>query len=265
MNLDLITESVKELAIETGSFIKKERLHFENDKVEKKGAHDYVSYVDKESESKLVDGLSKILPDAAFLTEEGTGITSNLSSDIEWVIDPLDGTTNFIHNNAPFNVSIALRQRTDKKLLVGVVYECCRNELFWANAESYSYLNGRCIKVSKTNTLDDSFIGLGFPYNAEECKPQVLSYIERLYGNVSGLRVMGSAACELCYVACGRFDGRIESRLKPWDISAGALILQRAGGRLSDFSGGEDWKEGVEVLATNGHIHEELVQRISES
>lgn len=262
MDLNLTTEKVKELALSVGQFITDERQNFERSSIEKKGAHDYVSYVDKESERRIVNGLRQILPEAGFLTEEGTCGKNDNGTDLEWVVDPLDGTTNFIHNHAPFNVSIALRQKKDKKLLIGVVYECCRKELFWANAESDAFMNGKKIHVTDVNTLDDSFVILGLPYNAEANKPTILRTMDRLYGNVAGLRIIGSAACEFCYIACGRCEARMEASLKPWDISAGALILMRAGGKVTDFSGGDNWRDGKEVLATNGLIHEQFLSAI---
>ena len=258
MDLKQLTEEVKALALEAGAFLSHERKSFQIDKVEKKAAHDYVSYVDKESEKLIVKRLKELLPQAGFITEEGTGIQRG--EELCWVVDPLDGTTNFIHNNAPYCVSIALRNT--QEMLLGVVYECCRNEMFWAYKGSKAYLNDTEIHVSSVNELDDSFIELGFPYNAEKFRPFVLSLIEQLYGHVAGLRLMGSAASELCYIAAGRFEARVEGLLGPWDIAAGALILQQAGGKITDFTGGENYFSGKQVLATNGKIHKEMLKMI---
>ena len=149
LNLTHITEEVKKIALEAGKFLLAERQHFELDKIEQKGAHDYVSYVDKNSENLIVSRLKSLLPEAGFIAEEGTG--SLEEQEFCWVVDPLDGTSNFIHNNAPFCVSIALRNKNE--ILVGVVYECTRNELFWANKESKSYMNGKEITVSQQSNM----------------------------------------------------------------------------------------------------------------
>ena len=173
-------------------------------------------------------------------------------------MDPLDGTTNFIHNNAPYCISIALRNR--EELLVGVVYEVCRNELYWTYKGSPSYLNGREIHVSDVADMDEAFVALGFPYNFQSYKPLAEHIVHKLYGNVGGLRLQGAAAAELCYVAAGRFEARIEGFLGPWDIAAGSIILMNAGGKVTDYSGGENFYNGHEVLATNGKLHNEFLK-----
>jgi myo-inositol-1(or 4)-monophosphatase len=260
INLEELTKQVRVLAMETGKFLKKERTHFQREKVQEKNAHDYVSYVDKESERRIVARLQELLPEAGFIAEEGSG--SLTTEEYCWVVDPLDGTTNFIHNNAPFCVSIALRNR--EEILLGVVYEVCRNECFWAWKGSAAYLNGEEIHVTNINNLDQSFIELGFPYDAERFRPIITRLIERLYGRVGGLRLMGSAAVELCYIAAGRFEARFEGLLGPWDIAAGSIILTQAGGKITDFSGGDSFYSGHEVLATNGQIHEQMLKIIAE-
>lgn len=255
IDLQTITHEVKRIALEAGAFLKTECDAFDSTKVEKKHAHDYVSYVDKESERRIVAELHKLLPEAGFVAEEGSG--SLQSEEYCWLVDPLDGTTNFIHGNAPFCVSIALRNRTE--LLVGVVYEVCRDELFWTHKGESSYLNNTPIHVSQVSDLTDSFIALGLPYNSEAYRPMAEHLIQTLYGRVGGLRVQGAAAVELCYVAAGRFDARIEAYLGPWDIAAGTLILMNAGGQVTDFEGGNDFYAGHQVLATNGRLHTALM------
>lgn len=256
MELDKLTEEVKKLALETGAYVREERAAFTSDKVEQKGSHDYVSYVDKTSEHRIVERLRQLCPEAGFITEEAG--TSYDDQPYCWVVDPLDGTTNFIHDNAPYCISIALRDRDE--ILIGVVYECVRKELFWAYKGSKAFLNGKEIHVSMQASLDQSFIELGLPYRAEVFGPFITKVISQLYGSVGGLRVIGAAACELCYIAAGRFEGRIEGLLGPWDIAAGSLILKQAGGMLTDFSGSPDCLDAREVLASNGKIHDELVK-----
>lgn len=261
MDLTLLTEKVRAVAIEAGAFIREERKKFDWNAVEKKHAHDYVSYVDKESEKRLVSSLNELLPEASFIAEEGS-VPQNENAPYCWLVDPLDGTTNFIHNNAPYCVSIALRDQ--KELLLGVVYEITHDECYWTCKGSASYLNGNKIHVSQVNALEDAFIALGFPYASDAYKPIAIHLVDRLYGYVGGLRLMGAAAVELCYVAAGRFEARIEAFLGPWDIAAGALILQNAGGQVTDFKGGNTYHSGRQVLASNGKTHTELLNILGE-
>ena len=239
MELDLayLCKEVREIARASATFLKEERRKFDWNLVEEKSAHNYVSYVDKESERQIIEALSTLLPEAGFIAEEGSG--SLTDEEYCWVIDPLDGTSNYIHDIAPYCVSIALRNR--KELLLGVVYE--------------AYLDGNEIHVSDVSVLDNAFIALGFPYNSDAYRPVAAHLVDRLYGFAGGTRLMGSAAAELCYVAAGRFDARIEAFLGPWDVAAGALILLQAGGKISDFNGGENWASGEQVVASNGKVH----------
>lgn len=258
MDLRKITCEVKKIALETGAFLRVEREAFDASKVEKKHAHDYVSYVDRESERLIVGKLHELLPEAGFIAEEGSGGLQ--AEEYCWLVDPLDGTTNFIHSNAPYCISIALRDR--KELLVGVVYEVCRDELYWTCKGEASYLNDRPIRVSQVSELTDAFIALGLPYNSDAYRPMAEQLLHALYGHVGGLRIQGAAAVELCYVASGRFDARVEAFLGPWDIAAGALILMNAGGQVTDFGGSDDFYSGHQVLATNGKLHQALIDVI---
>lgn len=256
LDLEKITEKVRQLAIEAGAFLREERVNFNRDRVEEKNSHDYVSYVDKESERRVVARLSELIPEAGFIAEEGSG--SHGEEEYFWLVDPLDGTTNYIHNNAPYCVSIALRSKTE--LLIGVVYEVCRDECFWAWKGSKAYLNGNEIHVSDVDVMDAAFIALGFPYNSKEYKPMALHIVQELYGKAGGLRLQGAAAAEICYIAAGRFEARIEAFLGPWDIAAGTLILMQAGGKVTDFDGGDTFYSGHQVLASNGKLHNQLLE-----
>lgn len=256
MDLDFLTEEVKKLARQTGEFLKKERLSFDRSRVEQKAAHDYVSYVDKASEKRIVERLHELLPEAGFIAEEGSG--SLEEQEYCWVVDPLDGTSNYIHDCMPYCVSIALRNR--EEILLGVVYECGREELFWANKDSRAYLNGKEIYVSDQSLLDQSFIELGFPYKAENYRSFALGLIQDLYGHVGGLRLMGAAAAEICYIAAGRFEARVEAFIGPWDIAAGYIILKQAGGKMTGFDGNPDCLGAKEVFASNGKVHEDLLK-----
>lgn len=256
LNLENLCTEVQQIARTAGAFLRDERRKFNRGRVEEKSAHNYVSYVDKESERRLIEQLSALLPGSGFIAEEGTG--SLAGEEYCWLVDPLDGTSNYIHNIAPYCVSIALRNR--EELLLGVVYEVCRDECFYAWKGSKAYLNGEEIHVSDIAVLDKTFIALGFPYDSDRYRPVALKLVDRLYGFAGGTRLMGAAAAELCYVACGRFEARIEAYLGPWDVAAGGLILMQAGGKLTDFSGGDTWPSAEQVVASNGAIHETILE-----
>lgn len=268
MDLKIITEQVKALAIEVGAFIRQQREEFDVDRVVMKASHDYVSYVDKEAEARIVAGLKKIMPEAGFVTEEGTSVDSRderaimeAGKEYCWVVDPLDGTTNFIHGMAPYCVCIALRDANE--VLLGAVYEVVNDELFWACKGMGAYCNDKPIKVSGTQTLNQSLVVLGLPYDVDRCNGFYRTLSGELYGNVASIRNLGSAEAELCYVACGRIDAYVEPCIYPWDVAAGGVIIREAGGKVSDYSG-EDmlWEQGREVLATNGTIHSELLNTV---
>ena len=259
LDLEKITLNVREIALRAGAFLRNERSGFDRSKVEKKNAHDYVSYVDKESERRIVAQLRELLPEAGFIAEEGSG--SLTTENYCWLVDPLDGTTNFIHNNAPYCVSIALRNK--EELLVGVVYEVCRDELYWTYKGAPSYLNNKEIHVSDVSDMDEAFVALGFPYDSQKYKPLAEHIVHELYGNVGGMRLQGAAAAELCYVAAGRFEARIEGLLGPWDIAAGSIILMNAGGKVTDYSGGGDFYSGREAQKEFEELLTAIIARIS--
>ena len=255
-DLEYLCTEVRQIARKAGAFLRDERQKFDRERVEEKSAHNYVSYVDKESERRLVEQLSALLPGAGFIAEEGSG--SLTDEDYCWVIDPLDGTSNYIHDMAPYSVSIALRNK--EELLLGVVYEVCRNECFYAWKGSKAYLDGKEIRVTDVAVLDKAFVALGFPYDSDNYRLVAQRLVDRLYGYAGGTRLLGSASAELCYVACGRFDARIEGYLGPWDVAAGGLILMQAGGRLTDFAGGDTWPSAEQVVASNGVIHDTVLR-----
>ena len=199
-DLEYLCAEVRQIARKAGAFLCDERQKFDQERVEEKSAHNYVSYVDKESERRLIEQLSTLLPGAGFIAEEGSG--SLTDEEYCWVIDPLDGTSNYIHDMAPYSVSIALRDK--EELLLGVVYEVCRNECFYAWKGSKAYLDGKEIRVTDVAVLDKAFVALGFPYDSDHYRPVAQKLVDRLYGYAGGTRLLGSAAAELCYVACGR-------------------------------------------------------------
>jgi len=255
-----ITERVIELSKEVASYIEKESLDFSLDTVETKSKNDFVSYVDQEAERQLVRVLKEIMPEAGFVTEEGTAVEHG--EDYLWIIDPLDGTTNFIHASTPYAISIALTYKQEP--VVGVIYEITRNEIFYAWKGSKAYLNGKEIQVSRTDKLSEALIVCGRPHHYMDRYPELLNSVDYFMKNTHGLRLSGSAASDLAYVACGRYDGRFEFNLKPWDIAAGVLIIQQAGGFISDFKGGNNYFKNGSVLASNKGIFEEFKTVIGE-
>lgn len=258
-NLETLTRLVCEIAREAGSYIKKERAGFSTDKVERKHAHDYVSYVDKNSEQMIVASLRKLLPEAGFITEEGSA--GHTDEQYVWVVDPLDGTTNFIHGFAPYAVSIALCK--GRQIVMGVVYEIVADECFYAWHNGGAWVNGQRLHVG-TSAINDALLCLQLPYNSDAYKPVIKKLIDRFYGNVGSIRMIGSAAIALCYVAAGRLDAYAERYIGQWDYMAGALIVMEAGGKVSDYDGADYFMEGDSIVATNGVVHEDLLTTIRE-
>lgn len=257
-NLKDLAASVCRIARETGQFLKAERKNFRQEAVQTKHAHDYVSYVDRESERRIVAALRTLLPEAGFITEEGSA--DYRDEPYCWVVDPLDGTTNYIHDNAPYCVSIALRDRDS--LLLGVVYDPCRDECFYAWQGGGAYLDGVPLHVSAVQRLEDAFVVVELPYNAEQYAPTGEHLIHRLYGRVAGIRMNGSAALAICYVAAGRFDAWLEAFIGKWDFSAAALMVQEAGGCVTDFYGNGRFLEGHHIVATNGKLHPPMLELV---
>jgi myo-inositol-1(or 4)-monophosphatase len=253
MDLDKITADVVKLVKTTGQFIASERTSFKRDKAEIKAKNDLVSYVDKESERRLVDGLKTIVPEAGFITEEET---ADEVKDFNWIIDPLDGTTNFIHGIPCYCICVALAKGSE--ILVGVVLEVARNECFYTHKNGESFMNDVVIHVSESDSLSDSLIATGFPVNNFEMMENYKQALEFFVKNTHGVRRIGAAAADLCYVACGRFEGFFEFNLKPWDVAAASLIVKNAGGTVSDFSGGENWLFGKEIVAFAPGIQHEF-------
>ena len=272
IDLEKYTLSVCEIARRAGAYIREERQKFSLERVERKHAHDYVSYVDKGSERLIVSALRELLPEAGFITEEGTAeeVKSGevKSEKLCWVVDPLDGTTNFIHQYAPYAVSIALLQ--GKTILIGVVYEICADECFyaWQGGGAFLEIKNEELRIKKVplsvskQKIQDALLCLQLPYNSDAYKPVIKRLIDQLYGNVGSIRACGSAAMALCQVAAGRLDGYAEQYIGQWDYMAGSLIVMEAGGKVTDYAGSEDFTQGNSVVATNGLIQQDLLTAI---
>ncbi|MCF8332051.1 MAG: inositol monophosphatase [Bacteroidales bacterium] len=251
MELEKICKHAIKVIRETGNFIRQENLKLNHQQVESKGLHDYVTYVDKTSEKRLTEGLKRILPKSGFITEEDT--MDNHEAEYTWIIDPLDGTTNYIHGIPVYSVSVALQR--NKQTVVGVVYEIVRDECFYSWEGAPAYMNGQPVRVTVTSTLNNSLLATGFPYYDYSRMPVYLQLFEHLLRNTRGVRRLGSAAVDLAYVACGRFDAFFEYSLHAWDVAAGAFLVKQAGGVVCDFSGKDQYIFGKEIIATNHSIH----------
>ncbi|MES1223986.1 MAG: inositol monophosphatase family protein [Bacteroidota bacterium] len=255
MDLQHITREICELTKAVGAFILSEKGKLKSGSIEVKGLNDFVTHVDKTSERMLVEGLSKLIPESGFIAEENT--SDKKGAHYNWVIDPLDGTTNFIHSVPCFCISIALLR--DDKLVAGVVHELNFDECFYAWEGSDAFMNGSKISVSTTSKLKDSLLATGFPYYDYSRLDDYLELFKYFMKNTHGIRRLGSAAADLAYVACGRFEGFYEYCLKPWDVAAGAFIVQQAGGKTTDFDGGDNYLFGQEIVSGNGVMFDEFL------
>ncbi len=220
-----------------------------------KGEVDLVTNFDKESQEMIFAHLTKNFPDHDFIAEEG--LEQERGSAFCWIIDPLDGTTNYAHGFPFFSVSIALESMG--KIVCGVVYDPVRDEIFSGIMDHGAFLNGGQIKVSSIDDLDRSLLATGFPYDLRESSENNIAHFNNFVTRAQAIRRCGSAALDLCYVACGRFDGFWELKLKPWDVAAASLILREAGGYLSDFKNQEFSIYSGETLGTNGLIHQQML------
>lgn len=227
--------------------------------IDEKGMNDFVTRVDTESENAIIDVLQKHTPDFDILTEETP--PDDPRGSCRWIIDPLDGTTNYIHSFPCFAVSIALQK--EGSMVIGVVFDPLRAELFTAEKGKGAFLNGSTINVSTRSTLADSFLATGFPFREHERIDPYLKVFREMFLTTSGVRRAGSAVLDLAYTACGRFDGFWEMGLSPWDVAAGSLLIAEAGGTVSDWDGGDDFLFGKTIVGSNGHIHREMLAIIS--
>ena len=255
MNYELLTKQVCNLSRSVGKYIKDEVGKLKSSQVKEKGLHDYVTYVDLEAEKRITSELSRFLPGAGFIVEENKELEK--ADEYNWIVDPLDGTTNFIHGIPMFSVSIALMQGSE--LVIGVIYEANSQECFYAWKGGGAFLNRNPIQVTETHKLTDALFATGFPYSDYDKLDEYLHFFRDLLLQSRGMRRLGSAALDLAYVACGRFEGFYEYGLKPWDVAAGTLIVKQAGGQVTDFSGGENHLFGKELMATNGALHQALL------
>ncbi len=247
LSLELLALEVNKVVRQVALFIAQQAQAFDTRRIEYKGKNDLVSYVDKEAERRLINALKTLLPEAGFIAEESVSEQQLSEKEYHWIIDPLDGTTNFVHQLPVYAISIALTQGSE--VVLGVVYEVNRKECFYAWKGGGAYCNGLPIHCSKADTLAQSLLATGFPYYDFARMPHYLGILEDLMQQSHGLRRLGSAAVDLAYVACGRFEAFFEYNLQAWDVAAGALLVQEAGGLVSDFAAGHNYLFGKEILA----------------
>lgn len=257
-DLKSLCTEIESAARTAAEFITKESEVFNINDIESKGLNNFVTYVDKGSEKMLIEKLAPLIPEAGFIAEEGTSVKKGLK--YNWIIDPLDGTTNFLHNVRPYAISIGLME--DDEVIAGVVHEVSGNETFTAWKDGGAWLNGKRIHVSGTLKLSGSLAATGFPYNLFDRLAPYMNLLTYLVKNTHGVRRLGSASIDLAYVACGRFDLFFEYDLKIWDIAAGILLVREAGGKFSDFSGNMTGLSGDETLASNALIYYEILEII---
>ena len=265
MELDILCKQVVAEARCVGSFIKAEGKKFDVSKIEHKGFNDLVSYVDKEAEKQLVAALKILMPEAGFITEEGT--EDSQQQEYTWIIDPLDGTTNFMHGLPVYAISIGLSRQVlmqKREIVLGVVYEINFDEAFYAWKNGGAYLNDKPINVSKAGKLADSLIATGFPYTEFGRAADYLKMLGAFMSKSHGVRRIGSAAVDLAYVACGRFEGFFEFNLNAWDVAGGIIIVQEAGGQVSTFKKEGDPVFDREICASNTNIHAEMMAVIQQ-
>lgn len=224
-------------------------------KIEYKGEINLVTEVDKACEQHLIEKIQTLYPDHDILAEEGGGKRTN--SEYKWIIDPLDGTTNYAHGYPLFCTSIALEHKSE--IILGVVYEPNHDELFTVEKGKGSFLNGKPIHVSPEEKIGRSLLATGFAYDIKKTANTNLDHFEKVLLSAQAVRRDGVAAVDLCYVACGRYDGFWELNLFPWDVAAGYLMVQEAGGAVADFSGKPFSVYAKEILATNGKIHQQMI------
>lgn len=256
-DLEQLTRHANLAVLEVAAFLREQVNQVQPGQVEEKHRNGLVSYVDRTAEEMLVERLGRLLPEAAFITEEET-IAQGATSELQWIIDPLDGTTNYLYGLPHYSISVGLRAKAD--MLVGIVHHVPNDELFFAWQGGGAWCNDRPIRASQRQTLREALVATGFPYHNFSRADAWFKVLRVLLAKGRAVRRYGSAALDLAYIACGRFDLFFEYGLNAWDVAGGALLVQEAGGRISDFRGGTDFVSGGEVLACNPAIYAEALE-----
>lgn len=258
MEIIQLEPHILNLVKEVGSFIKSQLYKVDLDDIFEKDVHSLVSYVDIEAEKKLVKGLKTILPRSNFITEENT-VRSGNKNKYTWIIDPLDGTTNYLKRIPIFSISVALLE--NERIVFGVIYHIMMEEMFHATAGNGSFLNGKMIHVSKIPILEEAVIATGFPYKVKKMN-ELTGILQHILDKSRGVRRLGSAAIDLAYTACGRYDAYYEASINPWDVAAGILLVEEAGGIVTTMSGRKNPLFAKNILASNINIQPEILKLI---
>lgn len=258
-DLELLCEKAQVISMRVGKAIREQRKNFKSGDVEEKDFNNLVSFVDRAAEDELVKQLSNAFPEAGFITEENANRPKGKR--FNWIIDPLDGTTNFIHGVPCYAVSVALADGTNP--ILGVIYEINQDECFYAWKDSGAFLNGERIHVSATKELKRSLLGTGFPYVEAGLHKKYVDLFGELQHSTRGIRRPGSAATDMAWTAAGRFDAFYEYGLSPWDVAAGIIIVKEAGGLCTDFSNGNDPIGKKQMLCGTAAIHQALLPIIN--
>ncbi len=246
-DLERLCEQVIAAVRPVGDYMREQRRRFNEVSIAKKGVRDFVTAVDMQAERTLVQALTAIFPEAAFITEENT--IEQVERTYKWIIDPLDGTMNYVHGIPVYSISIALQR--EQEIILGVVYEVAHDEMFYAWEGSQAYCNGEVIRISDCAGLSDALIATGFPYIRHDARTRAIAdTLKYFLDHGRDIRRLGTAATDLCYVACGRLDVYYEGFLNIWDIAAGVLIVQQAGGVAVNFRGERTYTDGT-IVATS--------------
>ncbi len=251
-DLEQLTRHANLAVLEVAAFLREHVHQVQPGQVEEKHLNGLVSYVDRTAEEMLVERLSRLLPEAAFITEEET-VEQGATAELQWIIDPLDGTTNYLYGLPHYSISVGLRDGAD--MLVGIVHDVPKDELFFAWQNGGAWCNDLPIHASQRKTLREALVATGFPYHNFSRAEGWFKVLRTLLAEGRAVRRYGSAALDLAWVACGRFDLFFEYGLNAWDVAGGALLVQESGGRISDFHGGADFIFGGEMLACNSAIY----------
>ena len=258
-DLEQLLQATQEIARSAGNFIRKEREHFSFARVEEKAHNDFVSYVDRGAEQLILPQLQKLLPESSILSEE-SGQTGSCQG-LTWIVDPLDGTTNFIHSMPPYAVSIGLVDGATE--LLGTIYEVKADEMFTATSQSAARCNGQELHASTCDQLAHALIATGFPFREYSKMHQYFTTLDYFMRHSHGVRRLGSAATDLAYLAAGRVDAFYEYGLKPWDVAAGIVIAKQAGCRFADFQGQANYLHGSEIIGAAPGFFEEIAGYIA--
>jgi len=249
-------KTAKKAAAIGGDILKKEFRKLREGQIDIKGKGDYVTELDYKSENKIISIIKKEFPDHAIMAEESEELKTE--SGFQWIIDPLDGTANYIQGIPVYAVSIALSK--NGKINTGVIYSPETEEMFWAERNKGAYLNGQRIHVSGKKDMKDAILATGFPFRVKENLDTYLQSFKELFLQSAGIRRMGAAAIDLAYIASGIFDGFWEMRLKPWDVAAGSLLIEEAGGKMGDFQGKQKYMESGNIVAGNSFVYKKIVE-----